>query len=85
VALYDRLGPEFTLLQLGGGGAAAGPLKSAFAMRGVPLKVLALDCANARALYGRDNALVGADQIVYWRGDEAPADPLALADRVRGG
>jgi 2-polyprenyl-6-methoxyphenol hydroxylase-like FAD-dependent oxidoreductase len=84
VALYDRLGPEFTLLHLGGSGAAAGAMKSAFAARAVPLDVLALESATARALYGRDNALIGPDQFVYWRGDAAPADPLALADRVRG-
>jgi 2-polyprenyl-6-methoxyphenol hydroxylase-like FAD-dependent oxidoreductase len=84
VALYDKLGPEFTLLQLGGSGAPAAAIQAAFAKRGVPLDVLALDDANARALYGRDCALIGPDQIVYWRGDTAPADPEALADRVRG-
>jgi hypothetical protein len=50
----------------------------------VPLSVLALDDARARALYGRDYALIGPDQIVYWRSDAAPADAAALADRVRG-
>jgi hypothetical protein len=84
VALYDKLGPEFTLLQLGGSGAPAAAIQAAFAARGIPLHVLALENADARALYGRDCALVGPDQIVYWRGDSAPADPLALADRVRG-
>lgn len=84
MALYDRLGAEFTLLQLGGGGTAAA-IKDAFAERGVPLDMLALDRADARALYGRDYALIGPDQIVYWRGDKAPPDPRALADRVRGG
>lgn len=84
VALYDRLGPEFTLLQLGGSGAPAAAIKAAFAKRGVPLDVLALENAKARTLYGRDYTLIGPDQIVYWRGDTAPADPAALADRVRG-
>jgi hypothetical protein len=84
VALFDRLGPEFTLLRLGGNGAAAAAIAEGFAARRVPLAVLALHDANARALYGRDYALVGPDQIVYWRGDAAPADPAALADRVRG-
>jgi 2-polyprenyl-6-methoxyphenol hydroxylase-like FAD-dependent oxidoreductase len=88
VALYDRLGREFTLLQLGGNSAAAQALRPAFAARGIPLDVLTLDDAalnaDARALYGRGNALIGPDQIVYWRGDTGPADPLALADRVRG-
>jgi 2-polyprenyl-6-methoxyphenol hydroxylase-like FAD-dependent oxidoreductase len=84
VALYDKLGPEFTLLKLGGGDAAAAALANAFAERRIPLAVLALESADARALYGRDCALIGPDQIVYWRGDAAPRDPAALVDRVRG-
>lgn len=84
VALFDKLGPGFTLLRLGGDGAAAAAIAEAFAARRVPLAVLAIENANARALYGRDYALIGPDQIVAWRGDAAPADPLALADRVRG-
>jgi hypothetical protein len=84
VALYDKLGPEFTLLQLGGNGAAASAIAGAFAARQIPLAVLALENERARALYGRDHALIGPDQIVYWRGDAAPPDPVALVDRVRG-
>jgi 2-polyprenyl-6-methoxyphenol hydroxylase-like FAD-dependent oxidoreductase len=83
-ALYDRLGPGFTLLRLGGSARTAGAIADAFSARGVPLAVLELSRADARALYERDFALVGPDQHVYWRGDAAPADPLALADRVRG-
>jgi hypothetical protein len=82
VALYDRLGAEFTLLELGGG--EGDRIAAAFAARGVPLARLRLDGARARALYGRDHALVGPDQMVYWRGDTAPDDAVALADRVRG-
>jgi 2-polyprenyl-6-methoxyphenol hydroxylase-like FAD-dependent oxidoreductase len=84
VALYDKLGADFTLLSLGGDGAAAAALANAFRERRVPLTVLALDSAEARALYGRDYALLGPDQIVYWRGDAAPRDPAALVDRLRG-
>jgi len=84
VALFDRLGPEFTLVNLGGGGGAARDIAAAFAARKVPLAVVTLARPDARALYGADNALVGPDQHVYWRGDAAPADAGALADRVRG-
>ena len=83
-ALYDRLGTEFTLLHLGGGASPADSIASAFAARGVPLAVLELASAGARALYARDHVLIGPDQHVYWRGDAAPAAPPALADRVRG-
>ncbi|MCW5773403.1 MAG: FAD-dependent monooxygenase, partial [Rhodospirillaceae bacterium] len=90
VALYDRLGTEFTLLRLGGSAATAGAIADAFAACRVPLAVLAPDRAaqngvDLRALYGRDFALIGPDQFVYWRGDAAPAEPRALAERVRGG
>jgi hypothetical protein len=83
-ALFDRLGPDFTLLRLGGDADAAAAIQAAFEARGVPLAVLAVDDPAARALYERDLALIGPDQIVYWRGDAAPPDPAALADRVRG-
>jgi hypothetical protein len=83
-ALFDKFGTEFTLLSMGGNGAAAAAIAAAFKQRRIPLTVLALDDARVRALYARDYALVGPDQIVYWRGDAAPADPMAIADRVRG-
>jgi len=84
VALYDKLGPEFSLLQLGGSAADAAEIAGAFAGRRIPLAVLALENAEARSLYGRNFALIGPDQFVYWRGDSAPPDAAALADRVRG-
>lgn len=84
VALFDRFGADFTLLHLGGDAAVPETIAAAFARRGVPLAVLALDRADVRALYQRDCVLVGPDQHVLWRGDAAPADPLALVDRVRG-
>ena len=36
------------------------------------------------ALYERALVLVRPDGHVAWRSDQLPADPLALADRVRG-
>lgn len=84
VALYDRLGREFTLLRMGGAEAAARDIAAAFAARRIPLAVLSLPRPDARDLYGADLALIGPDQFVYWRGETAPADAIALADRVRG-
>lgn len=81
-AVYDALGDDFTLLAFGN--ADASPLERAAAERGVPLRVLRLGDANARAVYERDLVLVRPDQHVAWRGDAAPPDPLALVDRVRG-
>jgi hypothetical protein len=38
----------------------------------------------ARALYGRDLALIRPDQHVAWRGDTAPADADALWAKLTG-
>jgi 2-polyprenyl-6-methoxyphenol hydroxylase-like FAD-dependent oxidoreductase len=84
VALFDRLGPEFTLLEFGGNGRAGGAIVAACAATRVPLVRLPVKDNHARALYGCDYALIGPDQIVYWRGNVAPDDAVALADRIRG-
>ena len=67
-ALFDRFGPDFTLLVLAPGidtrawAAAAEQLA-------VPLAVLTLTDAAARTLYGADLALIRPDHHVAWRGD----------------
>lgn len=83
-ALYDRLGPGFTLLRLGGSNADVAALEQAAADRGVPLQTVDVPGDEIRDLYERDLVLVRPDQHVAWRGDSAPADCLALIDLVRG-
>jgi len=56
----------------------------AAAERGVPLRVVDIRDAKARALYARDLVLVRPDQHVAWRGNAVPDDALAVIDRVRG-
>jgi len=82
VSLYDRMGGEFTLLRLDPETDVM-PLARAAGERSVPLKVL--DIA-APASIAREAVLVLSrpDQHVAWRGHCAPADPLALIDRIRG-
>jgi hypothetical protein len=80
--LYDALGAGYTLLRLDQQ-AAAEPLVRAAAQRGVPLLVLDLP-PGAPAAYRHKLLLARPDQHVAWRGDETPADPLALIDRIRG-
>jgi 2-polyprenyl-6-methoxyphenol hydroxylase-like FAD-dependent oxidoreductase len=82
VSLYDRMGPEFTLLRLDPA-ADAGPLMRAADERGVPVKLVDVAVPAAMA---RDAALVLSrpDQHVAWRGHSVPADPLSLIDRIRG-
>ena len=76
-SLYDALGFEFTLLQLGPKPADAEPFRAAAAALKMPLAVVPVPGAEARDLYGADLVLIRPDQIVAWRG-HSPAD----ADRV---
>ncbi|MEV4453484.1 hypothetical protein AB0K24_50615 [Streptomyces mirabilis] len=59
-------------------------LVEAAAERGVPLDVVDVRDARARALYERDLVVVRPDQHVAWRGDTPPGDPLHVIDRIRG-
>ncbi|GAA2851140.1 FAD-dependent oxidoreductase [Pseudonocardia halophobica] len=81
VSIYDRLGPELTLLRLGGPGTAAHALLAAADRRAVPLTVVDLADRGLRDRYGTDLVLVRPDQHVAWAGDEAAGDIL---DLVRG-
>ncbi len=59
-------------------------LGNAAAAIGMPLTGIMLDDPAITALYGSRLVLVRPDGHVAWRGDEVPADPRALIDRVRG-
>jgi len=50
----------------------------------VPLRMVTVAEPEAAALYERKLVLVRPDGHVAWRGDEQPADALAMVDRVRG-
>ena len=82
-SLYDAMGPEFSLLRLDPAIETAA-LEAAARLRGVPLKILDLEAAGASAFDGSRLILSRPDQHVAWRGNDLPADPLALIDRVRG-
>lgn len=84
-AIFDRLGTDFTLVVTRGGEPTEiERFSSAAAARGVPLDVLVIDEAWIAKLYERKYVLVRPDQHVAWRGNEIPADPLEIVDRVRG-
>lgn len=72
-ALFDRLGPGFTLVRFGGVQGDLGP----------DITVLDVADAAARDLYGADYVLIRPDQHIAWRGNEI-GDAAALADTVRG-
>ncbi|MFI6498049.1 FAD-dependent monooxygenase [Nonomuraea typhae] len=82
-AIFDRLGPGFTLVDFTPGGDGAGVLDGA-AARGMPVTHLRIDDKNAREVWGHDLVLVRPDQHSAWRGDVPPADWGPLLDRVRG-
>jgi hypothetical protein len=83
-ALHDRLGSGYSLLRLGATRLETSTLEDAFRRRGAPLAVLEVADARPRELYGHDLVLVRPDLHVAWRGNAAPADPAAVADRVTG-
>lgn len=90
--LFDRLGPQFTLVDFsacsGSSGSAAtsgaNDLRNAAKACGLPMQYLPLHDPHARGLWERDLVLVRPDQHVAWRGNAAPADAQALMDQVRG-
>lgn len=83
-SLYDEVAHEgFTLLHLDPAAPVTG-LAEAAASRGVPLRVVELSHPDANAAYGAAMALIRPDHHVAWRGAEAPADPAAVIDRIRG-
>ncbi|WP_428484025.1 FAD-dependent oxidoreductase [Rhodopila sp.] len=81
VSLYDRLGSDFTLLRFDRSLDVTGLLAAA-GSRGVPLTLL--DLPRKDDVYDAKLVLSRPDQHVAWRGDEAPANPLELVDRIRG-
>ncbi len=82
-AIFDLIGPVFTLLNLGGGVNLAA-VEHSFAARGIPLAVLHLDERKLRHIYGKNLILVRPDLHVAWRGDDLPADPDGLVELASG-
>jgi 2-polyprenyl-6-methoxyphenol hydroxylase-like FAD-dependent oxidoreductase len=82
-SLYDLLGFEFTLLQLGAAAPDAASWQAAAAALGVPLAVVPVGLDEARNLYEADLALVRPDQIVAWRGSSS-SDPAAVLRQATG-
>ncbi|GAA4257552.1 FAD-dependent oxidoreductase [Dactylosporangium darangshiense] len=81
--LFDRLGPQLTLVDLTDDGAGA-PMCAAARARGVPVVHLPLSDPAVRACWGRRLVLVRPDQHVAWRDDTPPEDWDAVLDLVRG-
>jgi len=78
-SVYDRLGPDYTLINFGGD---QGPLVDAAAEAGVPLKIVEAS-RPAEAVFRHQLMIVRFDEHIVWRGD-APADAQALMSRLKG-
>ena len=81
--LYDVLGPDYTLLRFDRR-VEVGAILAAASARRVPLSLCDVEAGAAAALYDRKLVISRPDQHVAWRGNAAPADSLALIDRLRG-
>ncbi|HSI01689.1 MAG TPA: FAD-dependent monooxygenase [Reyranella sp.] len=82
-ALQDRLGDNYTLLDLKGD-CDADDLVEAFRRRGAPIEVLRLDEKRVREVYGASVFLLRPDLHIVWRGNGPPDDPVGLAALATG-
>ena len=82
-SLYDALGPDFTLLRFDPE-VEVSALVAAAQRAHLTLDVLDVDCGEIPVPYRHKLLLSRPDQHVAWRGDDAPADPEALIDLIRG-
>ena len=80
----DLFGRGYVLLRLGTKRASCNALIEAAATRKAPLDVQTLENPDILDANQANLVLVRPDGHVAWRGYEAPKDPLALLDLVRG-
>lgn len=83
VSTLDLFGRGFCLLCFAEPDRTQG-IEHAFAGRRVPLEITVCKDAGIAELYERSFVLVRPDGHVAWRGDDLPADPGWLVDKVRG-
>ncbi len=81
-ALFDRLGPWFTLLSFRAPPDSS--LVASAAQRGVPLTTIRLDQPDLSSTYQTPQILVRPDQHVAWRGTAAGAKADAILARCLG-
>jgi hypothetical protein len=79
-AIYDALGPGYTLLR-GGPDVAVAAFVDAMRSAGVPIEVVDVQGGDGGP-YDRKLILVRTDQHVVWRGDTIPDRPQGLQDLV---
>ena len=83
-AIFDRFGPDFTLLNFGAADGDVNALLSAAEGGGLPVTVSEITDEELAALYENRLVLVRPNGHVAWRGDDCPHDPGTVIDTVRG-
>jgi 2-polyprenyl-6-methoxyphenol hydroxylase-like FAD-dependent oxidoreductase len=81
--LFDRLGPQFTLVDLSDDDGGR-PLVASARARGIPMTHLSLTDAAVRASWASRLVLVRPDQHIAWCGDDSPSDWDRVLDVVTG-
>lgn len=82
-SLYDRLGPEFTLLRFDQG-IDVSQLEQVMTEHKIPLTVLDVPLAEKPAPYRHSLVLVRPDAHIAWRGDTLPEQVANLVRHVTG-
>ncbi|AMM23244.1 FAD-dependent monooxygenase [Variovorax sp. PAMC 28711] len=85
--VFDELGAEFTLLDMGAAAEAVDAFRRAAAALSVPLRVVAEPAAGEAARYDAAVVLVRPDHFVAWSGDEmalSEADASEILQRATG-
>jgi 2-polyprenyl-6-methoxyphenol hydroxylase-like FAD-dependent oxidoreductase len=82
-SILDEYGEQFVLVSFVGTAGSDGVVAAAEEL-GLPLRVLAVDHAEAAAQYAANYVLVRPDGSVTWRADSLPEDARALLDVARG-
>jgi len=85
VSIYDRFGPDYTLLQLGRESEKeAGVIMRNAASLGIPLTLVQIDDPKLAEIYEASLVLVRPDQHVAWRSHGLPADVAAVLLQICG-
>jgi 2-polyprenyl-6-methoxyphenol hydroxylase-like FAD-dependent oxidoreductase len=82
--IFEKLGPEYTLVALTGDRRPAAAFEAAAKEIGMPLRVLTDTFGERRTAYKRRFILVRPDQYVAWTGDSPPANATGVLRRVVG-
>ena len=83
--IFEELGPDFTLIDLGGPETATAAVKQAAEISGVPLRVIRDVNPEARAFYQAALILVRPDQFVAWASADGADVPENIMRRATGG